>query len=61
MALNRAVYIIHPDHHGDAIAEGKAGVHYKLSKGMMGDKVCNIGVQWMHVQGVFLPRVQPMY
>jgi hypothetical protein len=61
VALNRAVYIIHPDHHGDAIAKGKAGVHYKLPKGKMEGRVCDIGVQWVHVQRVFLPGVRPMY
>lgn len=55
------MYILHPEHHGAAIAEGRAGVHYKLPKSKMEGRVCEPGVQWVYVQRVFVPGIRPMY
>ena len=58
---SKAVYLIHPDHHGDAIAEGTSGVHYRMPKSKLEGRVCDIGVQWVYVHRVFVPGITPMY
>ena len=59
---SKEVWILHPEHYDTAIAQGKSGVHYKMARSKMPeDKPCEPGVQWVHVQSVFVPGVVPMY
>ena len=57
----KAVYLIHPDHHVDAIAEGTLGVHHRMPKFKLECRMCDIGVQWVYVHAVFVPGILPMY
>ena len=62
MYSGKALYLLHPEHHGYAIAERKAGVHYKTPKSKMEGRDCtNVGVQWVSVQRVLVPNIVPMY
>lgn len=60
--VHKDVWILHPEHHGTAVARGRAGTHYKVQKSKQPrDRPCDVGVQWVLVQDVFVPRVAPMY
>ncbi|KAG0597250.1 hypothetical protein M758_UG324000 [Ceratodon purpureus] len=59
---HKIVWILHLEHHGTAVAQGTAGVHYKMAKSkILVTMPCEVGVQWVHVQNVFIPGINPMY
>lgn len=59
---HKTVWILHPEHHGTAIGQGKAGAHFRMAKSKIPvDMPCDHGVQWVHVQSVFVPGICPMY
>ena len=59
---HKVVWILHPEHHGTAIAQGKAGVHFKMQRSKIpANMPCEHGVQWVNVQSVFVPGIIPMY
>jgi len=40
----------------------RSGIHYKVPKSKLPlDRPCETGIQWVHVQDVFVPGVAPMY
>lgn len=60
--MHKDVWILHPEHHGTVVAKGRSGFHYKVAKSKLPrDRPCEIGIQWVCVQDVFLPGVAPMY
>ena len=60
--MHKDVWILHPEHHGRAVARGRAGAHYKIQKSKLPrDRPCEPGMQWVLVQDVFLQGVTPMY
>ena len=62
MRIHKDVWILHPEHRGTAVAKGRAGVHYKVSKSKLPlDKPCKNGIQWISIEDVFVPAIVPMY
>ena len=60
--MNKDVWILHPEHRGTAVAQGKCGAHYKMPKSKLPlNRPCELGVQWVHVKSVFVPGVAPMF
>lgn len=60
--MHKDVWVLHPEHHGTAVARGRAGTHYKVQRSKIPPgRPCEMGVQWVHVQDVFVPGVVPMY
>ncbi|KAG0593832.1 hypothetical protein M758_UG023500 [Ceratodon purpureus] len=60
--VHKEVWILHPEHRGTAVAQGKCGAHYKMPKSKLpSNRPCEAGVQWVHVQSVFVPGVAPMF
>lgn len=60
--MHKDVWVLHPEHWGTAVAKGRAGTHYKVQKSKMpADRPCEHGVQWVHIEDVFVTGVTPMY
>jgi hypothetical protein len=61
--MHKAVWVLHPEgKYGIPVAYGKNGVHWKSMKSRY-IEVADLeeGVQLVHIQYVFFPRVVPMY
>lgn len=60
--LHKDVWVMHPEHNETAIAKGRSGAHYKMAKSRIPfNRPCKVGVQWVHIEDVFLPSTVPMY
>ncbi|KAG0573390.1 hypothetical protein KC19_VG174500 [Ceratodon purpureus] len=60
--VHKDVWVLHPEHHGTAVAKGRAGTHYKVQKSKLpSNRPCEVGVQWVQVEDVFVQGVTPMY
>ncbi|KAG0608824.1 hypothetical protein M758_8G135900, partial [Ceratodon purpureus] len=60
--MHKDVWVLHPEHSGTAVAKGRAGTHYKVQKSKMPwNRPCEVGIQWVHVEDVFVQGVNPMY